>query len=142
MGLTLARIVVSIVLFCLPFLILVARSRKPDNALFLLFPLFGAIPAIVAALVLFVPIEGLLDARGVPHLKNLLVPLAGASVVFIFTVVMGVVWGNLGTMISRLTAGGMAAWGGFLVWSVLGALWGLVWRSTEWLAKWVGLVNG
>jgi hypothetical protein len=141
-GLTLARIIVGIVLFCLPVLIFVILSRRPDNALYLLFPLFGAIPAIIAALILFVPLEAYLDARGLPHLKNIAVPLAGAAVVFIFMIVMGVVWGNLGTMFTRLANGGIAAWGAFLVWSVLGALWGLVWRSTEWLAKLVGLANG
>jgi hypothetical protein len=137
MGMIVARIIVSVVLFCLPILIFVILSRKPDNALYLIFPMFGAIPAIVAALVLFVPIESYLDGRGLGHLKNLAIPLAGATVVFIFTVVMGVVWGNLTTMLGKLASGGVATWGAFLLWSVLGALWGLVW-----LAKWVGLANG
>ena len=107
-------------------------------------PLVLAIVATLcaAALVLFVPLESFLDARGMPHLKNLLIPLAGATVIFIFMVIMGGVWGNLGTMLTKLANGGIAAWGAFLVWSVLGALWGLVWRSTEWLARWTGLTNG
>ena len=102
MGLTLARIVVGIALFCLPVVILVVLSRKPESALYLLFPMFGAIPAIIAALVLFVPLESYLDARGLAHLKNVAVPLAGATVVFLFMIVMGSVWGNLGTMLNRL----------------------------------------
>ena len=132
MGLTLARIVVSLALFCLPILIFVILSRKPDNALYLLFPMFGAIPAIVAALVLFLPIEVYLDGRGLSHLKNLLIPLAGAAVVSIFIFVMGIVWGDLGRMVSRLANGGVAAWGAILLCSVLGGLCGLVWRSSEW----------
>ena len=142
MGMIVARIIVSVVLFCLPILIFVVLSRKPDNALYLIFPLVGAIPAIVAALVLFVPLESYLDGRGLGHLKNVFVPLAGATVIFIFMIVMGAVWGNPKTMMDKLAHGGVHAWGAFLVWSVLGALWGLVWRSTEWLAKWVGLANG
>ena len=142
MGMIVARIIVSVVLFCLPILIFVVLSRKPDNALLLILPLAGAIPAIIAALVLFVPIESYLDARGLGHLKNVAIPLAGATVIFIFMIIMGLAWGNLGTLLGRLVDGGVAAWGVFLLWSVLGALWGLIWRSTEWLAKWVGLANG
>jgi hypothetical protein len=142
MGLLLARMVVSVPLFCLPIILFAVLSGKPDNMMFVLFPVFGAIPAIIAALVLFVPLESVLDARGMPQYKNVLVPVAGASVVFIFTLVTGLAAGSLGTMITRLSTGGSAAWGAYVLWSVLGAVWGLVWRSTEWLAKVVGLANG
>jgi hypothetical protein len=142
MGLTLARIIVAVVLFCLPFALFIAASRKPDNMMFLLFPLFGAVPAIIFALILFVPVEALLNARGMPGAKNIVIPLLGASLVFLFAIGMEAYSGSLGRFLARITEGGLAALAPMLLWSVLGVAWGLIWRSTEWLAKWVGLTNG
>ena len=142
MSLILARVVVSIILFCLPVFLFVIASRRRGNALYLLFPMFGAVPAILGALILFVPLEMTLEAQGLAEFKNPLVPLAGALIVFIFAFVMDALGGKPGASFVRLARGGMSTWGGFLVWSVLGAIWGGIWRSTEWLARISGLTNG
>jgi hypothetical protein len=137
-SLTLARIIVAVVLFCLPFVIFVVLSEKPDNAMYFLFPIFGAVPAILAAVILFMPIEAALDARGMADCKNFAVPLAGAMIFFLVIIIIGLISGNLGAMFARIVKAG---WLSLLPWSFLGALWGLVWRSTEWLANWVGLTH-
>ena len=141
MSLTLARIVVSVAIFCAPFLLFVALSSNPDNGLILIVPLFGAIPAIIGALVLFLPAEMLLDRLGLPKLKNIVVPLIGASLIAIFMIVMGAVWGNLSLYGERLLQDPTMFMGVMAVWMVFGAAWGVAWRITEWLAYRFGLVR-
>lgn len=137
--LTLARIVVAVALFVLPFILFIWSSGKQENAMILIFPFFGAIPAIVGALVLFLPVELFLDSRGLGGWKNLVIPVVGFILPIIFAIVMGTVWGSLDTLVRNLGNGG---WGAWIVWGVFGAFWGFVWRATEWLAKLIGIANG
>ncbi len=136
----LARIVVSVVLFCAPFFAFIAASGAPEMGIILIFPLMGAIPAIIAALLLFVPAEWLCDRIGAPWLKNLVVPLLGAVVIFavdagfafydpMYRPILGKLGDNPGALI------------GLLFWAALGAAWGVVWRLTDWIAKRLGLVR-
>ncbi|MCJ8190578.1 hypothetical protein [Sphingomicrobium aestuariivivum] len=141
MGLTLARVVVSFGIFCAPFFLYIAASSTPEDAMILIFPFIGAIPAIVGALVLFVPAEMLLDRLGAPALKNVVVPLLGASLSIISVLVIGAWTDSLGTLARNIAQHGSMFWGAMSVWAVLGAIWGLVWRSTEWLARKTGLVR-
>jgi hypothetical protein len=129
----LLRILVCVMLFCLPFVLFVAASRKPENGMWLIFPVFGAVPAIIGALLVFAPIEAALDARGLGHWKNAAIPLAGASLIFIFVLVMQGLSGKLGLMFARIAEHPGQTLVPLLVWSVLGAFWGLLWRATAWL---------
>ncbi len=138
MPLLLARIVVSVILFCAPFVLFVFLSANPDNALILIFPFFGAVPAILAAIVLFVPAEALLDRLGMPRLKNVVVPLIGAFIGTIAMVVIGFATDSLWVLARNISQQPEAFWGVMAVWGVLGVVWGLVWRMTEWMAnKWL-----
>ena len=141
MGLTLARVVVSVLLFCAPFLVFVLLSADPANGLILIVPFFGAIPAILGALILFVPAEMLLDRLGVPWLKNIVVPLLGASLIAIFMIVMGSWQGELSLYAERLLQDPAMFVSVMAVWIVFGALWGVAWRCTEWLARRIGWVR-
>jgi Ni,Fe-hydrogenase I cytochrome b subunit len=140
-GLTLFRVVVSVVLFCLPFILFIILSGKPDNMLLLLFPFFGAVPAILSSLLIFSPLETMLDNSKKPHLKNLFIPLAGAAIIFVFMLIVGTLSGNLGMLLGRMNSGDANVWGVYAVWSVAGMVWGVIWRLTDHLAKWVGLSN-
>ena len=93
--------------------------------MWLIFPFFGAVPAILGALIVFAPLEAVLDARGLGHWKNAAVPLAGASLIFIFVLVMQGLAGKLGLMVSRIAEHPGQALAPLLVWSVLGAFWGV-----------------
>ena len=134
MSLTLARVIVSVAIFCAPFLLFVILSANPDNGLILIVPFFGAIPAIIGALVLFLPAEILLDRLGLPKLKNIVVPLIGASLIAIFMIVMGAMQGELSLYGERLLQDPAMFVSVMAVWIVFGAVWGVVWRMTEWLA--------
>src|SRR5206468_5968233 len=66
-----------------------ALLSSQNRSMLMLFPLFGAVPGAVAAALLFVPIE--LAARFL-HLGGWVTPavvLAGASIVFLFDVLVG-----------------------------------------------------
>lgn len=130
-SLIIARMIVAVVLVCVPILLFVLVSGRPENALWLIFPFFGAVPAIVGALVLFLPVEVLLDSRGLSHWKNMVVPLVGFLLPIVFMIVMGR---------KPFADGNNLIW--LIVWGVFGAFWGFAWRGTEWLARWTGLVNG
>lgn len=138
MPLLLARIVVSVILFCAPFFLFVLLSANPDNALILIFPFFGAIPAILAAIILFVPAEALLNRLGYPKLKNVVIPLIGAFIGTIAIFVIAFANDSLWVLARNISQEPVAFWGSMAVWSVLGVVWGLVWRMTEWMAnKWL-----
>jgi hypothetical protein len=129
----LIRVLVCLALFCLPFLVLIVLEGRPEALIYLMFPMFGAIPGILAALLIFAPLEWLLDRRGLGRLKNIAIPLAGALLIFVVALVIGSLSGKLGLMLDRITTGGANVVAPFLVWSVLGALWGGLWRFTAWV---------
>ena len=79
MILLLVRFCLSAVIFSVPFILLMGASRQ-NGAMWLLFPLFAAIPGAIAALILFAPTEALLDAVGAAPFKNIVVPLVGALI--------------------------------------------------------------
>ena len=140
----LARLLICLVclaLFCFSFLLLVSASRKPENALWLLFPIFGGIPVVLGALLIFVPIEIYLSARALGHLKNVAIPMAGALLIVIFMVVASIVTGNPLKYFSRISKEGMHIVGPILFWSVLGAIWGALWRLSDYLLGAVGLTS-
>jgi hypothetical protein len=136
----LVRIAVCFALFCAPLLFYVIASRKPENALWFLFPMFGGVPAILGALLVFVPLEGLLQARGLGHLKNVAVPLSGSLFVLIFLFVSCVVSGHFFTRLKRILNGGSQMTVSLLFWSFLGVLWGVSWRLSDWAVRSVGLL--
>ena len=138
MSLILARIVVSIALFCAPFLLFIALSKGHNAGMILIIPIFGGVPAIIAALLIFWPIEAMLNNAGVGWLKNLAIPLAGCLIAFLFFLIAGWKFGNLDVVLRNLAKNP----GDLLVWSVFGGAWGVVWRLTELIAKWIGLVRG
>lgn len=134
----LVRIVICVVLFCFPLLVYIWASRKPDNALWLIFPLFGGIPAVFGALFVFVPLEIFLDAQALGHLKNVAVPLSGALLVVFFIIFAWGISGNLSKVPERIATGGVHFVVPVLFWSFLGVVWGGLWRLSDWL---VGLIR-
>jgi hypothetical protein len=127
----LIRLVICVVLFCLPFLGLIMLDGSPDAMIYLLFPIFGAIPGLLAALLVFVPIERLLERRGEEHLKNFAVPAAGALLIFAIALVVLSFSGDLSVKIARIMGGGLYNLWPFLIWSLLGAVWGGLWRLSD-----------
>lgn len=129
----LVRLVISLALLCAPLVLHVLASRKAENAILLMFPMFGAIPGAIGALLVFVPLERYLASHGLAHLTNLLVPASGASLILIFVLVVTSASRRLGTLWTRLRSGGFRAVAPLLVWSVLGVLWGAAWRASAWV---------
>jgi hypothetical protein len=129
-----ARVLICLMLFCLPFVLYIAASGQPDAGMILVFPVFGAIPAILGALLIFVPVETYLDRRGLGHLKNKAIPLAGALLIAVFMIVMWGIKGRLLELVARVSTGDIGIVGPILLWSVLGAIWGALWRVTAWIA--------
>ena len=107
--------------------------------MWLLLPLFGAVPAILAAALLFVPIERLAQSRGLDQWAAPAVVLAGASMVFIFEFLV-----RLPEQPRRL---GQAARTPFRlrqfvraasIWIVSGALWGALWSASPMILALIG----
>ena len=129
----LLRLLICLILFYLPFILFVAASRDKENALWLIFPLYGTIPAVLGALLLFIPIEKYLNAHALGHLNNVAIPVAGSLLIVIFMFMASIVSGNLHQFLSRIYKGGKHVLGSLLLWSLLGTLWGAVWRLSHWL---------
>lgn len=129
------RILICSVLLCAPLLFYVIGSRKSENALWFLFPMFGGVPAILGALFIFVPLEGFLDAQALGHWKNAAVPLAGSLLIFAVVLLRCVVSGHFLSRLQRIFTG-EPMWP-FLLWSILGAIWGALWRLSDWIVSFV-----
>ena len=143
MTLLVARLLISVALLCSPFALIVIGSvgrRNAGSLMWLLIPFFGGVPAVLGALLVFAPLEGILDARGLGQLKNVAVPLAGALLVVIFVVGSFGASGKLSMLRTRISSGGINAIGPILLWSVLGVIWGVLCRLSEWIATRVGIV--
>ena len=138
----LVRILVCFALFCSPLFLYIVASRKSENALWLLFPLFGGIPATLGALFVFIPLEGFLDAQGLGHLKNVAIPLSGSLLIVIFLVLSCVVSGNYSMLSKRMLNGGLREIWPILFWSILGVVWGASWRLSDWIIRSIGLPLG
>jgi hypothetical protein len=127
------RLLICLILFNLPFILFVTASRNKDNALVLLFPLFGTIPAVIGALLLFLPIEIYLSSHALGRWSNIAIPVAGSLFVVIFMLIASIVSGNPLRFFSRLRRDWQQTLGAMLLWSVLGTIWGAVWRLSHWL---------
>jgi hypothetical protein len=143
MTLLVARLLISVALLCSPFALIVIGSvgrRNAGSLIWLLIPFFGGVPAVLGALLVFAPLEGILDARGLGHLKNVAVPLAGALLIVIFVVGSLGARGKLAMLRTRIASGGINVIGPMLLWSALGVIWGVLWRLSEWIATRAGIV--
>lgn len=138
---TLLRLLLCLILFYLPFILFVATSRNKENALWLLFPLYGTIPAILGALLLFIPVEMYLSAHALGHLNNVAIPVAGSLLIVIFMFIASIVSGNLPRYLSRIYKEGKHMLAPLLFWSLLGTIWGAVWRLSHWLLVWMKLTS-
>lgn len=141
MLLILARIVVSVVLFCAPFVAFIAASGAPEMGIILIFPMIGAIPAILAAVLLFVPAEWLCDRIGARWLKNIVVPMLGATLIYFVAAYLMANDFSVGAQSPDLFGKLRENFGATAFWMALGAAWGVVWRLTDWIARRLGLVR-
>ena len=142
MTLLVVRLLISAAIFAAPFALMAVASKSEHGAMWILFPIFAAVPGMLGALILFAPIEALLDARGLHSYKNLAVPAAGALIAAIFFLVMTMASGKTDVMLGRIASQGVNAWGPIVLWMILGALFGVFWRLTAWLAALMGISNG
>jgi hypothetical protein len=129
----LLRLLICLILYYSPFVLFVAASRNKDNALWLLFPIYGTIPAVLGALLLFIPLENYLIAHALGHLNNVAIPVAGSLLIVIFMFIAATLSGNLPRYLSRICKEGRHILGPMLFWSLLGTIWGAVWRLSHWL---------
>ena len=141
MTLLLVRLLISAAMFAAPFALLAFAGKSELSGMWLLFPLFAAVPGVLGALLLFVPVESALDARGLQAYKNLAVPAAGALIAPILMVVMATAGGKADVMLGRFASQGVNAWGPLVLWMVVGAIFGWRWSVTAWLAALIGMPN-
>ena len=133
-------------LVCLPFVLLAFGQRRREHGLmWLLFPVFWGVPLVLGALVVFAPLERVLDARGLGHLKDAGVPLAGAALVVVVLALVAIrAAASANPHVRRRVADRFArhpvrqvlyvAAG-----AVPGALAGALWRLTDWAAAVLGV---
>ena len=69
------------------------------------------------------------------------IPLAGALLIVIFLLVVAIATGRMRTFARRMRAGGLNALAPVVVWSVLGVIWGALWRVSDWLLLRLGLAG-
>lgn len=131
------RIALSCFLLWLPFLMFATLSADSNNALILIFPFFGTIPALIMALLVFSRIENVCAQSERRYFKYLFVPLAGVLSVFIFKFV--------GYAPYLLVSGPekenvpAASWDGMGDWFAGSFAWGIIWLVTGDVLKWLGV---
>ena len=116
------------------FAVFISRSSAQHRDMWLLVPVFGAVPAILAAALLFVPIERFAYSRGLDHWATFGVVIAGGSIVFLFTLIA-----HLPERLRRTSkpAPTPFRFGRFVstasIWIISGALWGALWRASAFI---------
>ena len=142
MTLLLARLLISAALFAVPFALMAFTSKSAHGGMWILFPLVAVVPGVLGALILFAPVEAMLDAHGLQSYKNVAVPFAGALIAPIFLLAMATASGKADVLLGRIASQGANAWGPIVLWMFLGAIFGVLWRLTAWLAALMGIANG
>jgi hypothetical protein len=141
MPLLVARLLIVLALICSPFVLVVLASRKPESAILLIFPVVGGTPVILGALLVFAPLEAYLNARGLGHLKNVAVPLAGAVLIVILTFAGLWAMGDLPKSLAGMSSAPISTIGAIGLVGVVGAICGALWRLSAWVAAKVGLAG-
>ena len=145
----LARALLFAAFVCFPFVLLaVGQRRREHGMLWLIFPFFWGVPLVLGALVVFAPLEYLLDGRGLGHWKDAGVPLAGGVLVaggFALVAIRAATSGN--PRVRRRALDRFARHPGRQVLyvaagAVPGAVAGALWRLTDWAANWAATVLG
>ena len=124
------------ILFCAPFALISLSAR---SGVYMLFPFLGAIPGILAVVLVFQPLESYLQSRDLPHLQDLLVPAAGALLIFVLLLALNATPTKMRALGARLTKEGRHFWGGLSRWALLGAFWGGAWRLSDWSLGYLGI---
>ena len=132
------RLLVCFAMVCVPIVLLVAASRRAENLIYLMFPIVGGIPASLAALLVFAPLEHRLQARGLAHVQNVAIPLAGAVVVAAGLLVSLAVSGKLARLPARIARDPLKVLGALVASSLAGAAWGALWRLSAAALAWMG----
>ena len=136
MNITLIRIAACLVVLVIPFALLAIASGKAEGLIWLMFPVVLAAPALFLLAIVFAPVEAIADARGIS--KDVAVPLSGGIAGGgIWLAMLGQSAANRRTRAKPAKAGSMVV-GTTLVWTALGILLALVWRGSEYLARWFG----
>lgn len=127
------RVLFSVALFTAPFLAFAIFSDEQNDALVLLLPLVGCIPAVIGALIVFLPVEAWMKRTGRRRALEIVIPILGALLIFGVLLVIGLANGRLVKIVEGLVRDPGNNGFGILVWSALGLVWGLVWRASDWL---------
>jgi hypothetical protein len=141
MLLVVARLLILLALICSPFVLVVLASRKPESAVLLIFPVVGSTPLILGALLVFAPLEGYLNARGLAHLKNAAVPLAGAVLIVILTFAGLWATGGLPKSLAGMSRTPISSIGAVVLLGIVGAICGTLWRLSDLVATKMGLAG-
>jgi len=113
------HILIFAALIWLPMLALSFSGGRPEGVMWLAFPVLGALPVAISALLVFAPLtQKPSDRRRVPR-RDALVLAGGACLIAAMTFL---IW--------RMSGRVAAAWP-FLLLSPLGAIWGVLWRIIE-----------
>ena len=72
-------------------------------------------------------------------MKAAAIPLAGACLVLLFMTAMALMSGNPARFVRRLRQGGRHAVLPLLLWSAVGAVWGVLWLLSAWIAARLGI---
>lgn len=131
MGVLLARLLISVFATTLPFLIFTGSHKNQAVGLVMLVPLFGAIPAAVVALLIFRPIELVLDANGMSHWSEIVIPFVSANLIFLSIFLLDLTQSrSLSKAISNTkNAISTKPW----LWIGTGLVFGVCWRASYWL---------
>lgn len=130
------RILACAVMLVLPFALLAMASGKAEGLIWLIFPIVLAVPALALLALVLVPVEAVAAANGAS--KNVAAIAAGAvGAAAIWLGMLALQALSQGKpILTHMTSGvGLKT---TLVWMLLGALLGGLWRASEWLVRYLG----
>lgn len=132
----LSRCLACIALFVVPFGLLIYSTGDQSMGIMMLLPMIGLVPALVIALVLFVPIEALCARMNMRWLANFAVPAMGALGAVLALLAIAIYHNSLDVMARNLSQSP----NGFWFWIIAGVIWGVLWRMTT-LVRLIPLVG-
>lgn len=132
----LSRCLACIALFVVLFGLLIYSTGDQSMGIMMLLPMIGLVPALVIALVLFVPIEALCARMNVRWLANFVVPAMGALGAVLALLAIAINHDSLDVMARNLSQNP----NGFWFWIIAGVIWGVLWRMTT-LVRLIPLVG-
>ncbi|MEO1045020.1 MAG: hypothetical protein AAFX04_06235 [Pseudomonadota bacterium] len=132
------RVGIFVITLWVPFVIFTGLSKQKEAPLVLMLPLFYTLPLTFAALVFLLPLEAIVGADRNPDMADIIIPIVAASIVLIFCSALLFI-NREKRRKNRQGQPPKSVLPPLLLVFLLGGLWGVLWRMSDWAVKHIGI---